>query len=137
MPSVIVAASDLHGHLPDVPPCDLLLLAGDLCPVMDHSIATQAQFLAGPLKDWLETVPAKHVVAIAGNHDFIFERDADLVPQGLRWTYLQDAGATVGGFKVYGTPWQPWFYDWAFNLKSEEEMAAKWAKIPNGTDILV
>jgi predicted phosphodiesterase len=137
MPSVVVAASDLHGHLPDVPACDLLLLAGDLCPVTDHSSATQAQFLAGPFKDWLESVPAKHVVGIAGNHDFIFERDPDLIPRGLRWTYLQDAGAVVGGFKIYGTPWQPWFYDWAFNLRTEDEMAAKWAKIPNGTDILV
>src|SRR6478672_2072725 len=137
MPSVVVAASDLHGYLPDVPPCDLLLLAGDLCPVTDHSSATQAQFLAGPFKDWLERVPAKHVVGIAGNHDFIFERDPDLVPRGLRWTYLQDAGAGVGGFNVYGTPWQPWFYDWAFNLRPEEELAEKWAMIPDGTDILV
>jgi hypothetical protein len=137
MPSVVVAASDLHGHLPDVPGCDLLLLAGDLCPVTDHSSATQAQFLVGPFKDWLESVPAKHVVGIAGNHDFVFERDPDLVPRGLRWTYLQDSGAVVGGFNVYGTPWQPWFYDWAFNLRTEDEMAAKWAKIPTGTDILV
>src|SRR3954452_22943471 len=111
MPSVIVAASDLHGHLPDVPECDLLLLAGDLCPVADHSIPTQAQFPAGPFKDWLASVPARQIVGIAGNHDFIFERDADLVPRNLPWTYLQDAGAAFGGFNVFGTPWQPWYYD--------------------------
>src|SRR4051794_31800910 len=92
----VVAASDLHGHLPAVPPCDLLLLAGDLCPVSDHSTSTQAEFLGGPFRDWLETVPAKHVVGIAGNHDFIFERDPEQGPRGLGGAYLPDGSAGPG-----------------------------------------
>src|SRR4051794_33499553 len=71
-----------------------------------------------------------------GNHDFIFERQPDLVPKSLRWTYLQDSSVEIDGLKIYGTPWQPWFYDWAFNL-SEEELAKKWEMIPASTDILV
>ena len=132
----VTAVSDLHGHLPAVAPCDLLLLAGDLCPADDHSTFAQMKFLAGPFADWLEQVPAARVVGVAGNHDFIFERKPDLVPRTLRWDYLQDGGAEVGGLKVYGTPWQPWFHDWAFNLY-EEELVKKWAKVPDGTDVLV
>ena len=33
-------------------------------------------------------------------------------------------------------PWQPWFFDWAFNLR-EPELVRVWARIPNDTNILV
>jgi Icc-related predicted phosphoesterase len=48
----------------------------------------------------------------------------------------------ANGLKVYGTPWSPWFHDWAFNLprrdKGVGEIAkACWAQIPADTDILL
>ncbi len=132
----ISAISDNHGYLPRIEPCDLLLIAGDICPARDHSVFAQSQFLAGPFADWLNEIPARRIVGIAGNHDFIFEKSPDLIPKSLRWNYLQDASVEIEGLKIYGTPWQPWFYDWAFNL-SEEELAKKWEMIPADTDILV
>lgn len=132
----IAAVSDLHGHLPDVPPCDVLLLAGDLCPLADHRPARQAAWLDGPFRAWLDAVPAAHVVGVAGNHDKVFETHPGLVPAGLRWTYLQDSGATVAGLRVWGSPWQPVFYDWAFNA-GPDKRAAAWALIPADTQVLV
>jgi predicted phosphohydrolase len=132
----VVAISDLHGTLPTVPPCDLLLLGGDLCPVADHSIENQAWWLHTVFRRWLESVPARKIVGVAGNHDFLFERNPDLVPNDLPWTYLRDSGLTWEGWNIWGTPWQPWFFDWAFNLH-EEQLEQKWALIPDDTDILV
>jgi hypothetical protein len=58
------------------------------------------------------------------------------VPGDLPWTYLQDNGTIWDGLNIWGTPWQPWFFDWAFNLY-EHDLAARWAMIPDGTDLLV
>jgi Icc-related predicted phosphoesterase len=132
----LLAISDLHGFLPDVPPCDLLLIAGDITPVRDHSIAHQAEWLDTTFRFWLESVPARKIVGVAGNHDFIFQEAPHRVPRDLRWTYLQDSGTEWEGLRFWGTPWQPWFYDWAFNLY-EPDLVAKWALIPAETDILV
>jgi len=132
----IVAVSDMHGELPDVAPCDLLLLAGDLAPVRDHSLMYQAAWLDGEFRTWLRRQPARKIIGIAGNHDFIFERAPDLVPADLAWTYLQDSGTEWEGVKIWGTPWQPWFFDWAFN-GGPEDLKRQWALIPEGTDILV
>lgn len=133
---IIQAVSDLHGTLPDVPACDLLLIAGDVCPVEDHDIHFQAQWLNTTFRAWLSGLHARHVVGVCGNHDFVFEKRPDLVPTDLPWTYLQDSGCTIEGLRVWGTPWQPRFFDWAFNL-DEPELAAKWRLIPDGTDVLV
>jgi len=132
----IVAVSDPHGMLPDVPPCDLLLLGGDLCPVTNHRLSFQADWLNTTFRAWLRRLPARKIVGVAGNHDFIFEQAPATVPRDLPWTYLQDELTEWEGLKIYGTPWQPWFYDWAFNLY-EEELEKKWRLIPAGTDILV
>jgi Icc-related predicted phosphoesterase len=40
--------------------------------------------------------------------------------------------------KFYGTPWQPEFHNWAFNLpRNGEELESKWSNIPEDTDVLI
>jgi Icc-related predicted phosphoesterase len=132
----LVAVSDLHGILPETPPCDLLLIGGDICPVENHHIDLQAAWLDREFRAWLTVQPARKIVGVAGNHDLVFERHPYLVPRDLPWTYLQDSATEWEGLKIYGSPWQPWFFDWAFNL-FEGDLKPKWDLIPAGTDILV
>jgi predicted phosphodiesterase len=132
----LVAVSDLHGTLPNIPECDLLLIAGDVCPATGHSIPGQRHWLDTDFRRWLAQVPARKIIGVAGNHDFIFEQAPEQVPEGLPWTYLQDSGTRWEGLNVWGTPWQPWYLDWAFNLY-ERDLTEKWQLIPVGTDVLV
>lgn len=43
----------------------------------------------------------------------------------------------IEGLKIYGSPWQPRFYDWAFNVDRGDAISKKWELIPEGIDILV
>ena len=129
----IVASSDLHGYLPEIPDCDLLFLGGDICP--DGNELKQALWLDTVFRRWLRNVPARSIVGVAGNHDFVFQNRPDLTP-ALPWHYLQDSGIELFGLHIWGTPWQPVFFDWAFNLE-EEQLEQKWQLIPSNTDILL
>jgi hypothetical protein len=51
--------------------------------------------------------------------------------------YLEDSGATLHGITIYGSPWQPEFYDWAFNLPRGKPCRDVWEKIPDGTEVLI
>lgn len=142
----ITAISDLHGQLPPIRKTDLLIVAGDVCPVTNHGIHFQAQWLGTEFKRWVEEVPADHVVLVAGNHDFVFERGKELIlPMPNKLTYLEDTGCLVAdrevsqepkSLKLYGSPYTSIFFNWAFNL-SENELKKKWAVIPDGVDILI
>jgi Icc-related predicted phosphoesterase len=132
---LIVAIADLHGNLPEIPECDLLLIGGDICPAHNHDMTFQYFWLKEHFEPWLEKVPAKKIVGVAGNHDFLAQANPDAW-KWLSWDYLHDSGTEFEGFKIWGAPWQPVFYNWAFNLP-EEQLSRKWDLIPDDTDILV
>jgi Icc-related predicted phosphoesterase len=132
----VVAMSDLHGVLPpsqSIPKCDLVLIGGDICG--PHGVLDQSVWLYREFKPWLENLPADKVIGVAGNHDFIWEKAPHLVPK-LPWTYLQDNFYEFKGWKIYGSPWQLRFFDWAFNL-DELDLNRRWQIIPDDTDIIV
>jgi hypothetical protein len=131
----IVAVSDLHGQLPPIPPCDLLLLGGDLCPLDDHAPEAQRSFLLGPFAEWLETVPAGAIAGVAGNHDLILEDEPSLAI-GLPWTYLSDSEAELAGMRVWGSPFAVTYGDWAF-MESDAALEQRFRSIPSGVDVVL
>jgi hypothetical protein len=53
-------------------------------------------------------------------------------------SWLEDSSTCVEGYTIYGSPWQPAFFDWAFNLPRGEPCRQAWQRIPrSGVDILM
>ncbi len=129
----IAAISDTHlEHAGwELEPGDVLVHAGDLTR---RGTLEELELF----DQFLGTLPYQHRVVICGNHDFCFERDPEAARARLTHAiYLQDSAVTVMGLKIYGSPWQPWFYDWAFNLPRGPALRAKWDLIPDDVDILL
>lgn len=131
----IICLSDTHNCNEQiiVPDGDILIHAGDATiRGTQHEVEG---FLA-----WFSSLPHKYKIFVAGNHDWLYEtynRFARLLTANFNVKYLQDSFTVIEGLKIYGSPWQPRFYDWAFNLNRGSELAEKWKLIPDDTDILV
>lgn len=133
----LVCLSDTHlahAQSPDfpVPEGDLLLHAGD---ATRRGTADEIRAFS----DWFAAFPHRHKVFVAGNHDFGFETEPEVARAALDPSihYLQDGGITLEGLRIWGSPWQPRFFDWAFNLSRGQPLADKWAQIPDDTDVLI
>jgi Icc-related predicted phosphoesterase len=130
----IVCLSDTHNRHEKiaVPGGDILIHAGDATVrgTIDEIVLFDR---------WFSALPHRYKIFIAGNHDRLFETDNRLAKSLLdeEVIYLQDSAIEIEGLKIYGSPWQPWFFNWAFNLPRGERLAEKWRLIPDETDILI
>lgn len=112
--------------------------------------------------DWFSNIELfDKKIFIAGNHDFGFEKinkipyHSTQIPEVVKMVnpielnkhnvvYLEDqeykfkSVSLKRTLKFYGSPWQPEFYNWAFNLPIDgDELKKVWKKIPSDTDILL
>lgn len=131
----VVCISDTHSfhNRISIPEGDVLLFSGDMCG--RSTLEDVRRF-----NQWLGTLPypKENIVVVAGNHDRPFEDDPKKAKSFMtNCTYLQDELYVVNGLKIWGSPWQPEFFNWAFNLKRGPEIKEKWDLIPDGIDILI
>ena len=127
----------------DLPGGDLLIHAGDFMNGGYHKREATEFF------DWFSSIKGyDKKVFIAGNHDRIIENDPTwsllTIKDYSNIIYLQDEGFALydmdedSSIRLYGSPWQPDFNMWAFNLpRNGEEMKEHWNSIPEDTDILI
>lgn len=156
----IVCISDTHGlhktmeNYSSLPQGDVLIHAGDCTNVgKPHEVNEFIEWFMG-----IKGFDTK--IFIAGNHDWAFENHRHPHHKGeYGWyynlineenlsqsdvTYLEDNQLIIESpefsrpIKFWGSPWQPEFYNWAFNLpRSGDELKKYWDMIPNDTDILI
>jgi len=130
----IVCISDTHlKHDFVIPDGDILVHAGDMTQ-------TGSEFEVTRAAKWLGSQKHRTKIAIAGNHDWLFQQEPERAADIMREhgvSYLQDSLMGTRGITFYGSPWQPWFYDWAFNLQRGFRLKQKWSYIPLGVDVLI
>jgi len=145
-----VCVSDTHGLekrlTVKIPDGDVLIHAGDFT-----NTGELQQIEA--FSEWMKSLPHEHKIVIAGNHDITLHPiyyknywkrfhskpyDGDKCKAAMQhFTYLEDEATTVCGYRVYGSPWQPEFCQWAFNLTRGPECRSAWEQIPSDTEILI
>lgn len=135
---IITLISDTHNKHnklnDDLPGGNLIIDSGDISSMgYEHEIDGFCK--------WFDKLNYNHKVFCAGNHDFGFEKDPDKayeIIQKYKVNYLQDSMLEIDGIKIWGSPWQPEFCGWAFNLpKNGWQLAEKWNNIPEDIDILI
>lgn len=147
----IAAVSDLHGQFPVIPPCDLLIVAGDVCPdAVDRQFSWDAPELQKAwfdreVRPWLAAAPATHKVLTWGNHDTCGARcdfsadEPDIADSrslqivNTRATSIPDGAGSV---TIFASPWCNPCGMWVF-WKRRPELAKIYDAIPDGIDVLV
>jgi len=145
-----VCISDTHEQHDtlEIPDGDVLLHGGDITYTGELKAIQD-------FSNWLAQLPHPHKVVIAGNHDVTFEleyykkfgkryHDVPYPDNGAQCKkaltnchYLEDQEIVINDIRIWGSPWQPEFCNWAFNLNRGEELRKKWELIPEGIDILI
>lgn len=158
-----ICISDTHARIeafPDrIPPGDVILHGGDITNI---GLPGEVK----KFNDFLGVLPHPVKIVIAGNHDLTFDDDlvnnrrdylrknfgiSDVRFEGVikdfgvasvkqlltNCVYLEDSEIDICGIKLFGSPWQPEFCDWGFNLPRGEACLEKWNLIPDTTDILI
>ena len=149
----LVCLSDTHGRHRDLvlPEGDVVIHAGDMTKSGEPgNVRDLAEYLSKGCRH------KDSLVIVAGNHDITldeayyeqswrrFHRKGRLDVAKARsvlndqCTYLQDASATIrGDLSLYGSPWSPEYFGWAFSLPRGRPLREKWSAIPDDTDDLV
>lgn len=136
----ILHISDTHGFHKHIPwsrwdGIDMVIHSGD-CSNYRDSARNSLEVFA--FIEWYMTVPVKHKIYVAGNHDTSIEKriydKKSFSDRGI--IYLEHEEVTIGGFKIFGSPYTPTFGEWSF-MKARDKINRMWEHIPTDTDILV
>lgn len=125
-----------HGLLKVPEDIDMVIHSGDATNPRDPYASEQEML---NFISWFGSLPIKHKVFVAGNHDLCIERNLvtkiDFMKNGI--VYLENDYTEVEGIKIWGSPFTPTFgQGWAFN-KKRSALHDIWKEIPDDVDIVV
>lgn len=131
----LVFISDTHSHHKqiNIPDGDILIHSGDLTTMGRENEIRK-------FNKWIGELPHTHKLVVPGNHDYFFETNDRKWIDTIctNFTYLINKEIVIDGYKFYGSPYQPEFCSWAFNLpRYGDSLKNNWDLIPEDTDVLI
>ena len=142
----VCVTSDLHGYLPEIEPCELLLICGDIVSLKHQRYSKSCkQWYTKVFQPWIDSLPCDKVLFIPGNHEVGVEGHEDEYRKLFSPTnkatillhdyyeYLSNNGVV---YKIFGTPYCKIFGNWAF-MRTNSDLKEKFSEIPEGLDILL
>lgn len=138
--------SDLHGYLPEIDKCDLVLICGDIVSLRSQRYPKSCKkWYTRVFQPWIDSLPCDKVLFIPGNHEVgmegheeeykklfgPYEKATILIHEP--YEYLSDDGIF---YKIFGTPYCKVFGNWAY-MRPNSDLKEKFSEIPDGLDILL
>ena len=142
----VCVTSDLHGYLPEIEPCELLLICGDIVSLKHQRYSKSCkQWYTKVFQPWIDSLPCDKVLFIPGNHEVGVEGHEDeyrklFSPTNKATILLHDYYEYLSNdgiiYKIFGTPYCKIFGNWAF-MRTNSDLKEKFSEIPEGLDILL
>ena len=142
----VCVTSDLHGYLPEIEPCELLLICGDIVSLKHQRYSKSCkQWYIKVFQPWIDNLPCDKVLFIPGNHEVGVEGHEDeyrklFSPTNKATILLHDYYEYLSNdgivYKIFGTPYCKIFGNWAF-MRTNSDLKEKFSEIPEGLDILL
>lgn len=142
----ICSISDLHGYLPKIEPCELVLICGDIVGLHAQRYPKSCkEWYIDWFKPWVNELPCDKVLFIPGNHEVGMEGHEEEYKKLFgphnkatvlfheSYEYLGSDGKT---YKIFGTPYCKIFGNWAY-MRPNSDLKEKFSEIPEGLDILL
>lgn len=138
----ICCISDLHGRLPkSLPKHDLLVIAGDICPLENHQTYYQRKWLREDFQKWWASMNSPAGIGCWGNHDVFAEVENN---KSLGFEYEERVLAITDlmvihheGLNIFLSSFQnPFGVGWSFNL-NEVGQKRIFDQVPDNIDIIV
>lgn len=85
---------------------------------------------------WYSALEVSQKFFIPGNHSTAIEQGLVCAQEYPDIEFLIHQSAEWRGLKIFGSPYTPRFFDWAY-MRAREDLKELWEAIPTGIDILI